>query len=231
MSNNVGGIEPIEIAADYMPLRERVRDIVRQRIIDGLYPPGSRLIESELATQLSVSRVPIREALRALESEGFVRPSPNRGVEVAELSVKDIDELFDVREALEMLASRNAAERATQPDLQRVARALSQAREALENEDTVALGAANEAFHDEIIKLAHNDLLITVLEPLQGRLHWLLRQIADPKDLLDEHTRLFEAIATGDPELAAERAQRHARRNREIVLELVQQRHRNVTSA
>lgn len=220
----------LDIDADYQPLRERVRDELRQRIIDDVYPPGTRLIENDLASQLGVSRVPVREALRALESEGFVKTIPRRGAVVVELSARDVEELFDVREALEVLASQQAALRATKADLRRVNNTLSRARKALDADDRIALGRANEAFHDEILKLSHNNLLQSVLDPMQGRLHWLLRQTGDPHDLVEEHSLLFEAIAQGSPDLAAERARQHAQLNREIVRRLMAERQQHSVS-
>ncbi|MBB4918908.1 GntR family transcriptional regulator [Streptosporangium saharense] len=220
-----------DIDADYKPLRDRVRDELRQRIIDDVYPPGTRLVETEIAAQLGVSRLPVRESIRALESEGFVRTIPRRGAVVAELSEQDVEELFDVREALEVLASQQAATRATKAELRRVRGILDRARKALDSGDRVALGEANEAFHDEILKLSHNVLLQTVLEPLQGRLHWLLRQTGDPYDLFEEHSAWFEAIASGSAELAAEHALRHARLNREIVRKLLAERQHRAPSA
>ena len=88
-------------------------------------------------------------------------------------------------------------------ELRRVRNILARARKALDAGDHGALGKANEAFHDEILKLSRNTLLQSMLEPLQGRLHRLLRQTGDPYSLLEEHTAWFEAIASGDPALAA----------------------------
>lgn len=231
MSRQADAPGSLDIDADYKPLRDRVRDELRQRIIDDVYPPGTRLIETELAARLGVSRLPVREALRALESEGFVRTLPRRGAVVVELTVRDVEELFDVREALEVLASRQAAARATKAELRRVRNALDRARKALDAGDRVALGKANETFHDEILKLSHNTLLQSVLEPLQGRLHRLLRQTGDPYALLDEHTAWFEAIASGDPDLAADHAREHARLNREIVRSLMAERNQSAPPA
>ncbi|MEV4096018.1 GntR family transcriptional regulator [Streptosporangium saharense] len=231
MSRQADAPGSFDIDADYRPLRDRVRDELRQRIIDDVYPPGTRLVETEIAAQLGVSRLPVRESIRALESEGFVRTIPRRGAVVAELSEQDVEELFDVREALEVLASQQAATRATKAELRRVRGILARARKALDSGDRVALGEANEAFHDEILKLSHNALLQTVLEPLQGRLHWLLRQTGDPYDLFEEHSAWFEAIASGSPELAAEHALRHARLNREIVRKLLAERQHRAPSA
>lgn len=206
---------------DFVPLRDRVRDEIRQRIIDGDYPPGGRIVERDIADELGVSRIPVREAFRMLQTDGFVAVVPRRGVIVRQLSEEDVIELFDVRESLEVLACRRAAERATKADLRRLHRVLDQARKAVEETDFRAAGSANEAFHDEIIALARNKLLAGLLEPLQGRLHWLFRQHDNPAKLYNEHVQLCDAIASGDPDVAAAQALEHVRVNRQLALQLL----------
>lgn len=206
---------------DYVPLRDKVRDEIRQRIIDGDYQPGSRVVERDLAEELGVSRIPVREALRMLETEGFVSVVARRGVMVRQLAEEDVAELFDVREALEVLACRRAAERATKADLQRLRQALDRAKKACDAGDRRAAGAANESFHDQLIASARNKLLAGMLEPLQGRLHWLFRQHANPSELYEEHVRLYETIASGDPDRAAAQALEHVHVNRDLALQLL----------
>ncbi|MGH3437666.1 MAG: GntR family transcriptional regulator [Sciscionella sp.] len=217
----------LELSADFTPLRDRVRDEVRRRIIEGIYPPGMRIVERDLADELGVSRLPVRESLRTLESEGFVSVVPRRGVVVRRLTEHDVAQLFDVREALEVLACRRATERATKADLVRLRRILARARKAIDTGSTTAIGRANEAFHDELIRLAGNELLTDMLEPLQGRLHWLFRQHDDPAELVDEHTELYEAIASGDPDRTAAQALTHVQVNRNIALKLLFDRSRS----
>lgn len=211
----------VSLGAAHTPLRDQVREEIRQRIVDGQLPPGSRMVERELAAELGVSRVPVREALRMLETEGFVSVVPRKGVVVRSLSRTDVIELFDVREALEVLATRRAAETATPAELRRLEQLLARARKAIDADDSAGAGAANEAFHDEIILLARNGLLAGMLEPLQGRLHWLFRQTQDLDALWSEHRRLFEAIASGDPDRAAAQALQHVRTNREVAIGLL----------
>ncbi|MQA62748.1 MAG: FCD domain-containing protein [Actinophytocola sp.] len=210
---------PLGVA--HTPLRDQIREQLRKRIIDGRLPPGTRLVERELAAELGVSRVPVREAVRMLDSEGFVQVVPRRGVVVKQLSRTDVEELFDVRESLEVLATRRAAENSRPADLRRLAQHLKKARRALDAGKIEQFGDANEAFHDEIIALARNHLLAGMLEPLQGRLHWLFRQIDNPESLWEEHQRLYNAIASGDPELATTQALSHVRINRDIAMRLL----------
>lgn len=211
----------LALSAEFTPLRDRVRDEVRRRIIEGIYPPGMRIVERDLADELGVSRLPVRESLRTLESEGFVSVIPRRGVVVRGMTERDVAQLFDIREALEVLACRRATERATKADLARLRRILARARKSIKDGNQTAIGRANAAFHDELIHLAGNELLTTMLEPLQGRLHWLFRQHSDPAALVDEHTALFEAIASGDPDRAAAQALSHVQLNRDTALRLL----------
>ena len=97
-------LEPIKLDA-YKPLREVVSETLRQAIKDGVLKPGERLMEIQLADELGVSRTPIREAIRKLELEGFVVMVPRRGTYVADISLKDIAQVFEIRSALEELAA------------------------------------------------------------------------------------------------------------------------------
>ena len=101
-------LQPIRLDA-YKPLREVVSETLRQAIQDGVLKPGERLMEIPLAEELGVSRTPIREAIRKLELEGFVVMVPRRGTYVANISLKDITQVFEIRSALEELAAGLAA--------------------------------------------------------------------------------------------------------------------------
>src|SRR5574344_2068817 len=95
----------------YQPLREVVCETLREAIISGVLRPGERLMEIQLAEELGVSRTPVREAIRKLELEGFVIMIPRRGTYVANLSIKDINDVYEIRISLDVLAAGLAAER------------------------------------------------------------------------------------------------------------------------
>src|SRR3954453_2222223 len=101
------------IGAQHLPLRDQVLGALRNAIINGEYTPGERLTEDRLAEDFGVSRNPVREALRVAEAEGFVVILPRRGAVVASPSSTAIEDIFAVRQRLEPLAARLAAERAT----------------------------------------------------------------------------------------------------------------------
>ena len=116
-------LQPIRLDA-YKPLREVVSETLRQAIQDGVLKPGERLMEIPLAEELGVSRTPIREAIRKLELEGFFVMVPRRGTYVANISLKDITQVFEIRSALEELAAGLAAERITEEEIETLERML-----------------------------------------------------------------------------------------------------------
>ncbi|MHC6178091.1 GntR family transcriptional regulator [Glutamicibacter endophyticus] len=208
------------------PLREQVRDTIRQRIFDGYYAPGTRLIERDLAAEFSVSRLPVREALRMLRQEGLVVEKATRGSLVASLTEKDVRDLFDLRGALEVLACRLAAERATATQLEDLSELLDAADALLAAGRRDKAQRTNNEFHDRVIDIADNDLLRAALAPLTGRLHWLFRHVDDLAELIGEHRRLLAAIASGEPDTAAAESARHIAKYRAQFPEL----HATVTS-
>jgi DNA-binding GntR family transcriptional regulator len=191
------------------PLRETVRDTLRTRIFEGHYAPGTRLVERDLAAEFSVSRLPVREALRMLRQEGLISDRGARGAEVSSLSPKDVEDLFDVRQSLEVLACRLAAKRATTADLARLKGLLDDAEAFLAKGSVMEAHRSNSEFHDAITAIADNNFLKSALEPLQGRMHWLFRHVSDLPELIREHRDLYAAIASGDPDKAAAQSASH----------------------
>lgn len=123
MNKDLGRLQPI-VLNSYKPLREVVCETLRQAIRDGVFKPGERLMEVPLAEELGVSRTPVREAIRKLELEGFVVMIPHRGTYVADISLKDVTQVFEIRSALEELAAQLAAERITPDEIEFLERML-----------------------------------------------------------------------------------------------------------
>ncbi|WP_338898869.1 GntR family transcriptional regulator [Streptomyces sp. TG1A-60] len=194
-------------------VRERVLGTLRQDIIAGRLRPGDRLVERELADHLGVSRVPVREAVRALVAEGFVRFETPRRAVVRRLTPADVAELFELREALEVYAAGLAASRATPGSLAELSALLDRAAVATRAGDAETITDINTRFHDRVLAMAGNSLLISVMEPVDGRLRWLTRQNTEWPQLLTEHRELYEAIASGDPDRARAHALTHVRTN------------------
>ncbi|RYJ31909.1 regulatory protein BioR [Streptomyces sp. L-9-10] len=202
-------------------VRERVLTALRQDIIAGRLRPGDRLVERELAERFEVSRVPVREAIRALVAEGFVLFETPRRTVVRRLTPADVDELFELREALEVYAAGLAAERASRDSLAELEELLDRAAVATRVRDAERITDINTRFHDRVLAMAGNSLLISVMEPVAGRLRLLTRQNEKWPELLDEHRALYEAIASGDPDRARARALAHVRANHRTILDLL----------
>ncbi|MEU1176085.1 GntR family transcriptional regulator [Streptomyces sp. NPDC005820] len=194
-------------------VRERVLATLRQDIIAGRLRPGDRLVERELAERFGVSRVPVREAIRSLVAEGFVLFESARRTVVRRLTPDDVKELFELREALEVYAAGLAAARATPDALTHLRELLDQAATATAAGDAETITDVNTRFHDAILAMAGNSLLISVMEPVDGRMRWLTRQNEEWPQLLTEHRELYDALASGDPDRARAHALRHVQAN------------------
>ncbi len=203
--------------SDHRPLRDQVRETIRAWIVSGKLEAGVRLRELDLANELSVSRVPVREAIRMLEVEGLISMSPRGGAVVTTLSLKDIHDLFDVREALEALVARLATERLTPPDERRIRGLLREVRFLNESGDHAGALQLNHSFHMEIAHVAGNPALASMLEPIGVRLRWHFSKDRDALKVLSEHEELFDAIAGGDADQAARLAARHVKETRKSV--------------
>lgn len=201
-------------------LRERAYDELRARIVGLELAPGTRLIERDLAEELAVSRIPLREAMQRLQQDGLVVMVPRQGAIVSPFTVDDVRDLFDVRESLEVLAARLAAERADQAGLAALEAQLDTARTATERQDKPAIAAANAGFHTIIVDLAANPLLESILRPLEARTQWLFHLTGDrdPGVQCLEHEDLLAAIAAHDPDRAAESAFHHVHSGRDASL-------------
>ncbi|MBN9759391.1 Transcriptional regulator, GntR family [Pseudonocardia sp. Ae406_Ps2] len=190
---------------------------IREGIIHGVHPPGSRLRERSLSEDLNVSRVPIREALRQLELEGYVTTSPHRGALVRQLTLRDVAELFDVRLSLEVLAARQAARAVAEGRADDALRdVLAEAARATRAGDEDAIRQANTNLHAQIIAMTGNSLLIATMTPLLGRIRWLFALTADrdPHVEYGEHVALCDAIYSGNAELAGALAFAHIEHGR-----------------
>lgn len=206
----------------YQPLREVVCETLRNAIVSGILKPGERLMEIQLAEELGVSRTPVREAIRKLELEGFVIMVPRRGTYVADLSIKDINEVYEVRTSLDVLAAGLAAERITEEELEQMERLLVQIGEYIDNGDMDKIVEADSLFHDILYRASRNDRLVGIINNLREQLtRFRSMSMSYPgrlKNTLEEHSRLVEAIAQRDPELAQQRAVEHMENAEQTLL-------------
>jgi DNA-binding GntR family transcriptional regulator len=202
-----------------------VAEILREAIVDGVLEPGTWLRENELAHQLNVSRTPIRDAFRTLASEGFLTTSANQGAVVATMTSDDIVELYTMREALEGLAARLAARRATRLTNVELARILAEMRTAGATRLWDDLAALNLTFHKVIRVAAGNrylDRSLTELDRAVRRFRYTTYELPGRvEESYDEHMRLAEAIGLGDAARAERLAREHMLRLAELRIRML----------
>lgn len=221
----MGGRVGATVGREHRSLRDATVEELRELIIDGELPQGSRLIERDLADRLEVSRIPLREAIQQLESESLARRVPRRGSVVATLTRADVIDLFDVRESLESLAAGLAARRRDAAALTDLGSCLQRSAAATERGSLSEISARNIEFHDAIVRAAGNALLTSMMTPLRSRTRWLFRlttaQGIDPVALCGEHADIHDAIAAGSRAKAERLTREHVAKTRTPTLELL----------
>ncbi|MEU7019250.1 GntR family transcriptional regulator [Streptomyces sp. NPDC046203] len=199
----------------------RAHEEILRRIVDRRYAQGARLVEREVAEELHMSRVPVREALRALVAEGLLELLPHSGVRVRRLEHADVEHLYEVWEPLAVQASRLAARAAARGDTEgpaALAELLRRAEEAAAAGEGAREVAAHTAFHDRIVAMAGNPLLSRTLEQLSRQLRLLFGLRAEPGRMRSQHAEMYRHIAAGDPEAAAACTLLHVRDSRTVAL-------------
>ncbi len=192
-----------------MTATDRAYAWIRDAIANGVYGAGDRLPEVELASEAGISRTPVREALRRLDSEGIVELLPNRGSRVAGWSAHDLDEAFELRSQLEGYGARLAAQRAGTGEL-------SELTQLVEGMEEVVAGRApgrldriaelNGKFHSGVLELAGNRRLASVVQAIvQRALVARTFHLYTPQELArssGHHRELLDALSAGDPDWA-----------------------------
>ena len=155
---------------EYLPLRDVVFNTLRQAIITGEFAPGERLMEISLANRLGVSRTPVREAIRKLELEGFVVMIPRRGTYVADISIKDINEVYEIRTSLDVLAAGLAAERINDDELETLQRLLVEIGQHIEENNMDKIVEVDIAFHDVLYQASRNERILNIINKMREQI-------------------------------------------------------------
>lgn len=194
-----------------------------EEVLEGDLRPGEILVETALGKRFGVSRTPIREALRMLEQDGILE-RVNRGMRVRQTSPEEVLEIYGVRTILEAAAARDAAARRTESDLatlDRIMRTMTEAREAAPQE----MAAINRSFHRAIWQASGNRTLADLLERLAVHLRrypaTTYLRAGRWEEALDEHRLLLAAISEGNPDSAAQVAEKHMQAARDVRLDMI----------
>lgn len=198
---------------------------LREAIVSGYFRPGERLVEQQLCDFTGVSRSVLRECLAQLETKGLVKSEPFRGFSVAQLSARNITEIFELRIVLEGAAAELFTERASEAELVTLAGAMDAIAESYRSAEPNVMLAAKDHYFATLIEGARNSELERSLEHARGRIDLLRRQLlADKKrrqQSLAEMRALTSALLQRDGVAASEASRRHLRRARATALEIV----------
>lgn len=208
------------------PLRDQVYDAIEAMIVDHVLAPGERLVETDLAKRLDVSRNPVREAMTALVRAGWVTLKPYAGAVVAEQRESDVAECFRVRSLLESEAARVAAERvrdgdaATSSSAERLRLLIQDIDSSLASSNAEMI-KANAQFHGLIVEMSGNSLIRQFTETLNKRIRWFYGAVglSHTSDSWREHVSIGEAVLAGEPDVAADAMGQHIERTWETVRE------------
>lgn len=216
----------------YLPLRDVVFNTLREAILRGDLRPGERLMELQLAAKLGVSRTPIREAIRMLEQEGLAVTTPRKGAEVAGMTLKDMEDVLEIREALDDLAVRIACDKISDEQLQDLINAKNSFEESTKTGDVKQIAQADVIFHDVIYDATGNPKLVTLLSNLREQVYrYRVEYIKDSNNypiLIAEHEAIVEGLRLHDRKAVTMAMQEHVRNQAAAVKDMIQKQEQQV---
>ena len=207
---------------EFLPLRDVVFNTLRQAILTGELKPGERLMEIHLANKLGVSRTPIREAIRKLELEGLVTMIPRRGAEVAQITEKSMNDVLEVRRAMDALCVELACDRITPEELQDLKKACDTFEAAVKTDDIKQIAQADVALHDIIVQATGNQRLIQLVNNLSEQMYRYrfeyIKDFSQHERLVEEHKVIYESIVKKDKETASNMAKVHIDNQKKAII-------------
>lgn len=206
---------------DELPLRDVVFSTLRRQILMGELKPGERLMEVKLTKKMGVSRTPVREAIQLLELEGLVNIVPRKGASVAEITEEDLQDVLEVRCALEELAVELACKRRTEEELALLKEAGTKFVYATMMGTVTDMAERDVEFHNLIFKMTRNERLVQMVGNLSERMYrYRVEYLKNSKmhtELYSEHNEIIRCIEENDPEAGRKAIKRHITNQVETV--------------
>jgi len=207
----------------HQTLREKILETIREAILKGNLKPGEKVAEPELAERFGISRTPIREAFRQLESEGYLTVVPRKGAVVAALSERDVQEFYAIKSILEGYAAELAATNLTEKELDKLAAVNNKLRQLAAEGDTRAFFRVHSEFHEIFIKAASNSKLSELIQQLGlkfTRLRMASLAVPGRMDIsVAEHDNLLQAFRNRDGKAAEALVKKTAAIGGKVLLE------------
>jgi len=204
--------------------REKTYEYLKSNILSGHFVPGERLAEEHLATELGVSRTPVREALHKLEQEGLIEPLESRGFRVPQDSPEEIEDLFDIRTVLEGYALKIICERITDEQMAMLEEIIEKADDALRRKRIDEVFQWNTQFHDTLHSLVadkrrFHSLIVNMRKYVLRYRKDTLRNLGAAKRAGDGHRQILLALKLKEPELCERVMRTHIRQSKEDALQ------------
>jgi DNA-binding GntR family transcriptional regulator len=198
----------------HLTLRERILETIRDAIMSGSLKPGEKVAEPELAERFGISRTPIREAFRQLESEGYLTVIPRKGAVVAAFSPRDVEEFYAIKSILEGYAARRACDNLTPRELEKLTAINQKLKQLAQAGDIKNFFKVHQDFHDLFIKAANNDKLYEMVHSLMKKFQRLriasLSKQGRMHVSVEEHEKIIEAFRNKNAALAEKLVQKNA---------------------
>jgi DNA-binding GntR family transcriptional regulator len=205
-------------------LQVQVYDYLLQKIMDGYFPPGQRLIEEKLVEETGVSRSPIREAIRRLEKDGLVVVNPQGGVRVYNITQEDFQYLYECRFSMEPIAAKYAAERIKPGQILRLENVINEMEKAVYQNDVMKMRELNALFHTLIMEASENPYLVKMMKQLKVLINFyrnvLLKISMRWESGVKEHQAIWEAIRNKNGAAAEYWMKQHIKSDYQICLEV-----------
>ncbi|HEY5973559.1 MAG TPA: GntR family transcriptional regulator [Geobacteraceae bacterium] len=207
----------------HLTLREKILETIRDAIMAGVLRPGEKVAEPELAERFGISRTPIREAFRQLESEGYLTVIPRKGAVVVSFSAKEVEEFYAIKSILEGYAARRACSNLTERELEKLKGINDKLRHLAEEGDVKHFFKVHNDFHELFIKTANNEKLHDLITNLVGKFQRLrITSLSLPGRMhvsVQEHDKIIDAFRNRDADLAEQLVRKNAEYGGRVLME------------
>lgn len=206
-----------------LTLRERIVEFIKDSVISGRLKPGERVPEQEIAESFGISRTPIREAFRQLESEGFITVTPRKGAVVSPITDRDVREFYAIKSLLEGFAARTSCQTLTPKEIKRLDSLNAQMKRHADRDDVKGFFKLDNQFHDTFLKACGNEKLCALVHHLVQQFErFRITALSLPgrmKDSVKQHDEIIDAFRKKDAGLVERLVSANAERGRDVLVE------------
>ncbi len=211
-----------ENLGDSLSLKDKAYENIKLQIVRGNLKPGERLLEEKLSKVMNISRAPIREAFNRLEKEGFVTIIPRKGAIVSNITTKEIENIFEIREVIEPLAAKKSFSKSSITELNKMGKKFKEFMDKpVDSENRIQYSELDEKFHISIVKNCDNEKIIELLFNFEEHVRWFRAFYPSESSFnwsIKEHLGIIDAIKNNDEKLFIKRLIQHLKSSKQRLL-------------